>query len=65
MAKKSKNNGARRQGEPAQPSKPATAAKATPPPGDRIAIVAGLRTPFTKAGTALKRMRTTDWRLLA
>jgi acetyl-CoA acyltransferase len=27
---------------------------------DRVAIVAGLRTPFTKAGTALKRMRTVD-----
>lgn len=27
---------------------------------DRVAIVAGLRTPFTKAGTDLKRMRTTD-----
>lgn len=27
---------------------------------DRVAIVAGLRTPFTKAGTALKGMRTVD-----
>lgn len=27
---------------------------------DRVAIVAGLRTPFTKAGTALRRMRTVD-----
>src|SRR4051812_14822352 len=27
---------------------------------DRVAIVAGLRTPFTKAGTALKTMRTVD-----
>ncbi len=27
---------------------------------DRIAVVAGLRTPFTKAGTALKSMRTVD-----
>jgi len=27
---------------------------------DRVAIVAGLRTPFTKAGTALKSMRTVD-----
>lgn len=27
---------------------------------ERVAIVAGLRTPFTKAGTDLKRMRTTD-----
>lgn len=27
---------------------------------DRIAIVAGLRTPFTKAGTALRAMRTVD-----
>lgn len=26
----------------------------------RVAIVAGLRTPFTKAGTALKSMRTVD-----
>src|SRR3954470_13121504 len=26
----------------------------------RVAIVAGLRTPFTKAGTALKAMRTVD-----
>jgi acetyl-CoA acyltransferase len=29
-------------------------------PRDRVAVVAGLRTPFTKAGTALKRMRTVD-----
>ncbi len=28
--------------------------------GKRIAIVAGLRTPFTKAGTALKNLRTVD-----
>src|SRR5437899_3129331 len=28
--------------------------------GGRIAIVAGLRTPFTKAGTALKNLRTVD-----
>src|SRR6185503_3763071 len=28
--------------------------------GERVAIVAGLRTPFTKAGTALKAMRTVD-----
>lgn len=27
---------------------------------DRVAVVAGLRTPFTKAGTALKAMRTVD-----
>jgi acetyl-CoA acyltransferase len=27
---------------------------------DRIAVIAGLRTPFTKAGTALKTMRTVD-----
>lgn len=27
---------------------------------DRVAVVAGLRTPFTKAGTALKSMRTVD-----
>lgn len=27
---------------------------------DRIAVVAGLRTPFTKAGTALRTMRTVD-----
>jgi acetyl-CoA acyltransferase len=27
---------------------------------DRVAVVAGLRTPFTKAGTALKTMRTVD-----
>lgn len=27
---------------------------------DRVAVVAGLRTPFTKAGTALKGMRTVD-----
>jgi acetyl-CoA acyltransferase len=27
---------------------------------DRVAVVAGLRTPFTKAGTALKDMRTLD-----
>jgi acetyl-CoA acyltransferase len=27
---------------------------------DRVAVVAGLRTPFTKAGTALRRMRTVD-----
>lgn len=27
---------------------------------DRVAIVYGLRTPFTKAGTALKQMRTVD-----
>jgi acetyl-CoA acyltransferase len=33
-----------------------------PLPGgaDRIAVVAGLRTPFTKAGTALKSLRTVD-----
>lgn len=29
-------------------------------PGDRVAIVAGLRTPFTKAGTDLRDMRTVD-----
>lgn len=29
-------------------------------PGDRVAIVAGLRTPFTKAGTDLRAMRTVD-----
>jgi acetyl-CoA acyltransferase len=29
-------------------------------PGDRVAIVAGLRTPFTKAGTGLRAMRTVD-----
>ena len=28
--------------------------------GNRVAIVAGLRTPFTKAGTALRSMRTVD-----
>lgn len=27
---------------------------------DRVAVVAGLRTPFTKAGTALRNMRTVD-----
>jgi acetyl-CoA acyltransferase len=27
---------------------------------DRVAVVAGLRTPFTKAGTALRTMRTVD-----
>src|SRR5262249_29639919 len=27
---------------------------------DRIAVIAGLRTPFTKAGTALRAMRTVD-----
>ncbi len=32
----------------------------TPHTGDRVAIVSGLRTPFTKAGTALKRLRTVD-----
>jgi acetyl-CoA acyltransferase len=30
------------------------------PARDRVAVVAGLRTPFTKAGTALKSMRTVD-----
>ncbi len=30
------------------------------PEGDRVAIVDGLRTPFTKAGTELKRLRTVD-----
>src|SRR5262245_13773388 len=29
-------------------------------PGDRVAIVAGLRTPFTKAGTELRSMRAID-----
>lgn len=29
-------------------------------PGDRVAVVAGLRTPFTKAGTELRAMRTVD-----
>jgi acetyl-CoA acyltransferase len=28
--------------------------------GERVAIVAGLRTPFTKAGTSLRRLRTVD-----
>ncbi|HEY4120411.1 MAG TPA: acetyl-CoA C-acyltransferase FadI [Byssovorax sp.] len=28
--------------------------------GDRVAVVAGLRTPFTKAGTAQKNLRTVD-----
>ncbi|WP_437288180.1 acetyl-CoA C-acyltransferase FadI [Sorangium sp. So ce406] len=28
--------------------------------GDRVAVVAGLRTPFTKAGTSLKALRTVD-----
>ena len=27
---------------------------------DRVAVVAGLRTPFTKAGTALRALRTVD-----
>jgi acetyl-CoA acyltransferase len=30
------------------------------PAGDRVAVVAGLRTPFTKAGTALRALRTVD-----
>ncbi len=30
------------------------------PSADRIAVVAGLRTPFTKAGTALRSLRTVD-----
>ncbi|MFO0586359.1 MAG: acetyl-CoA C-acyltransferase FadI [Polyangiaceae bacterium] len=34
--------------------------KANGDPGDRVAIVAGLRTPFTKAGTDLRSMRTVD-----
>jgi acetyl-CoA acyltransferase len=34
--------------------------KANGDPGDRVAIVAGLRTPFTKAGTDLRAMRTVD-----
>src|SRR3954447_3217619 len=29
-------------------------------PNERVAIVAGLRTPFTKAGTGLRSMRTLD-----
>jgi acetyl-CoA acyltransferase len=32
----------------------------TTSPAERIAVVAGLRTPFTKAGTALKSLRTVD-----
>ncbi len=31
-----------------------------PAHGDRVAVVAGLRTPFTKQGTALKALRTVD-----
>src|ERR1700679_558925 len=30
------------------------------PHGERVAVVAGLRTPFTKQGTALKALRTVD-----
>lgn len=72
MANKSNNNGANQhdasrsvasQSDASQSVQQPAAqmpAKATAPAGDRIAIVAGLRTPFTKAGTALKRMRTID-----
>ena len=47
-AAKPRRSGRKRAAKPARPRK------------DRIAIVAGLRTPFTKSGTALKRMRTID-----
>jgi acetyl-CoA acyltransferase len=40
------------------PGRPASAGSTGD--GDRVAIVAGLRTPFTKAGTQLKSMRTVD-----
>jgi acetyl-CoA acyltransferase len=49
---KSRKRSGRRRG----PNKP----KATGNGHDRIAIVAGLRTPFCKAGTSLKKMRTVD-----
>ena len=46
--------------EEAAPSGPVRRTATRRAPADRVAIVAGLRTPFTKAGTALRRLRTVD-----
>jgi acetyl-CoA acyltransferase len=45
--------------KPVSSSSRAAAAPATIP-GDRVAVVAGLRTPFSKAGTDLRALRTVD-----